>query len=66
MAQHCTTTGKVVVQITKLSLLTIHAIYPFQAHTSDSKLAQTMFLPLAERMTQKYVKDDRIEAEAGM
>ena len=36
-----------------------------QAHFADEKLAQTMFLPLAERMTLKYVTDNKIEAEAG-
>ncbi|XP_064612793.1 N-alpha-acetyltransferase 25, NatB auxiliary subunit-like [Liolophura sinensis] len=36
-----------------------------QAHsTKDKKLSHTMFLPLAERMTQKYVKEEKIEAEA--
>lgn len=30
----------------------------------DEKLAQTMFLPLAERMVEKMVKEDKIEAEA--
>ncbi|XP_024155118.1 N-alpha-acetyltransferase 25, NatB auxiliary subunit [Oryzias melastigma] len=30
----------------------------------DDKLAQTMFLPLAERMVEKMVKEDKIEAEA--
>ncbi|XP_013396790.1 N-alpha-acetyltransferase 25, NatB auxiliary subunit-like [Lingula anatina] len=34
-----------------------------QAHETEN-LAKTMFLPLAERMAQKYVKDDKIEAEA--
>ncbi|KAL5017135.1 hypothetical protein ScPMuIL_006724 [Solemya velum] len=36
-----------------------------QAHScQDKKLAKTMFLPLAERMTQKYFKEEKIEAEA--
>ncbi|XP_050408491.1 N-alpha-acetyltransferase 25, NatB auxiliary subunit [Patella vulgata] len=36
-----------------------------QAHTSpDKKLSEKMYLPLAERMTEKYIKDDNIEAEA--
>lgn len=30
----------------------------------DEKLAQTMFLPLAERMVEKMVKEEKIEAEA--
>uniref|UniRef100_A0A8C7F155 N-alpha-acetyltransferase 25, NatB auxiliary subunit n=1 Tax=Oncorhynchus kisutch TaxID=8019 RepID=A0A8C7F155_ONCKI len=30
----------------------------------DDKLAQTMFLPLAERMVEKMVKEGKIEAEA--
>nr|XP_005996448.1 PREDICTED: N-alpha-acetyltransferase 25, NatB auxiliary subunit isoform X2 [Latimeria chalumnae] len=30
----------------------------------DEKLSQTMFLPLAERMVEKMVKEDKIEAEA--
>ncbi|XP_069475602.1 N-alpha-acetyltransferase 25, NatB auxiliary subunit [Ambystoma mexicanum] len=30
----------------------------------DEKLSKTMFLPLAERMVEKMVKDDKIEAEA--
>lgn len=37
-----------------------------QAHTAqDPKLAKGMYLPLAERMTLKYIKEDKIEAEAG-
>ncbi|XP_076434680.1 N-alpha-acetyltransferase 25, NatB auxiliary subunit-like isoform X2 [Babylonia areolata] len=36
-----------------------------QAHSSpDPKLAKTMYLPLAERMTKKYVDEDKIDAEA--
>lgn len=35
-----------------------------QAH-SDSKLAKTMYLPLAERMTKKYIEEGKIDAEAG-
>ncbi|XP_052801736.1 N-alpha-acetyltransferase 25, NatB auxiliary subunit-like [Mya arenaria] len=35
-----------------------------QAHSSPHDLAQKMFLPLAERMTKKFVEDDKIEAEA--
>ncbi|PVD31460.1 hypothetical protein C0Q70_06872 [Pomacea canaliculata] len=34
-----------------------------QAH-SDSKLAKTMYLPLAERMTKKYIEEGKIDAEA--
>ncbi|KAJ1093026.1 hypothetical protein NDU88_006135 [Pleurodeles waltl] len=30
----------------------------------DEKLSKTMFLPLAERMVEKMVRDDKIEAEA--
>ncbi|XP_040202157.1 N-alpha-acetyltransferase 25, NatB auxiliary subunit [Rana temporaria] len=30
----------------------------------DKKLSKTMFLPLAERMVEKMVKEDKIEAEA--
>ncbi|KAL4617229.1 N-alpha-acetyltransferase 25, NatB auxiliary subunit isoform X1 [Arapaima gigas] len=30
----------------------------------DKKLSQTMFLPLAERMVEKMVKEEKIEAEA--
>ena len=38
----------------------------FQAHKCpDKALAQKMFLPLAERMTKKFVEDGKIEAEAG-
>ena len=38
----------------------------FQAHNcADQNLARKMFLPLAERMTKKYVEDKKIEAEAG-
>lgn len=38
----------------------------FQAHNcTDKALAQKMFLPLAERMTKKFVEDGKIEAEAG-
>ena len=37
-----------------------------QAHSSpDPRLAKTMYLPLAERMTKKYVDEDKIDAEAG-
>ena len=37
-----------------------------QALTSeDEKLAKTMFLPLAERMVEKFIKDNTIDAEAG-
>ena len=35
-----------------------------QAH-KDPNMGKKMFLPLAEKMTQKYIKDDKIEAEAG-
>ncbi|KAK7088103.1 N-alpha-acetyltransferase 25, NatB auxiliary subunit-like [Littorina saxatilis] len=36
-----------------------------QAHSSpDPKLAKTMYLPLAERMTKKYVDEGKIDAEA--
>lgn len=35
-----------------------------QAQTADKSLAKGMFLPLAERMTEKYAKEDKIEAEA--
>lgn len=30
----------------------------------DEKLSHTMFLPLAERMVEKMVKEEKIEAEA--
>lgn len=37
----------------------------FQAISAqDEKLSQTMFLPLAERMVEKMVKEEKIEAEA--
>lgn len=37
-----------------------------QAYTSgDQNLASNMFLPLAERMSKKYVDEGKIEAEAG-
>lgn len=39
--------------------------YVVKAHGAEDKLAKTMFLPLAEKMTLKYVDDDKIEAEAG-
>ena len=35
-----------------------------QAHTGDPKLAKAMFLPLAEKMADKYAKSGKIEAEA--
>ncbi len=39
--------------------------YVFQAISAqDEKLSQTMFLPLAERMVEKMVKEEKIEAEA--
>ncbi|GFR60420.1 N-alpha-acetyltransferase 25, NatB auxiliary subunit-like [Elysia marginata] len=34
-----------------------------QAH-ADEKLGRTMYLPLAERMTKKYIQEEKIEAEA--
>ncbi|CAL1537069.1 unnamed protein product [Lymnaea stagnalis] len=34
-----------------------------QGH-NDKKLGQTTFLPLAEKMTKKYIQEDKIEAEA--
>lgn len=40
-------------------------IFNVQAISADDeKLAQTMFLPLAERMVEKMVKEEKIEAEA--
>lgn len=37
----------------------------FQAISAqDEKLSHTMFLPLAERMVEKMVKEEKIEAEA--
>ncbi|KAK2156402.1 hypothetical protein LSH36_214g03025 [Paralvinella palmiformis] len=36
----------------------------FMQAISDEKLGPTMLLPLAERMTQKYVDDNKIDAEA--
>ncbi|XP_014770080.1 N-alpha-acetyltransferase 25, NatB auxiliary subunit [Octopus bimaculoides] len=36
-----------------------------QAHTAeDRQQAKSLYLPLAERMTLKYIKEDKIEAEA--
>ncbi|XP_076363781.1 phagocyte signaling impaired isoform X2 [Tachypleus tridentatus] len=35
-----------------------------QACSSNENLAKTMYLPLAERMTKKFVQEDKIEAEA--
>ncbi|KAG8201857.1 hypothetical protein JTE90_027337 [Oedothorax gibbosus] len=35
-----------------------------QATNADKKLAKTMLLPLAERMTEKFVKENKLEAEA--
>lgn len=35
-----------------------------QANVADEKLAKQMLLPLAERMTEKFVTENRIEAEA--
>ena len=38
-----------------------------QAHESpDSKIVQVMYLPLAERLMEKYVEEKKVEAEAGM
>ena len=40
---------------------------PSQAHESpDSKIVQVMYLPLAERLMEKYVEEKKVEAEAGM
>lgn len=39
--------------------------FHFQANSADEKLAKQMLLPLAERMTEKFITDNRIEAEAG-
>uniref|UniRef100_A0A8C1M0P5 N(alpha)-acetyltransferase 25, NatB auxiliary subunit n=1 Tax=Cyprinus carpio TaxID=7962 RepID=A0A8C1M0P5_CYPCA len=36
----------------------------FAISAQDEKLSQTMFLPLAERMVEKMVKEEKIEAEA--
>lgn len=39
--------------------------FAFQAISAqDEKLSHTMFLPLAERMVEKMVKEEKIEAEA--
>lgn len=35
-----------------------------QAHSTSKDIAQKMLLPLAERMTEKFVKSEKIEAEA--
>lgn len=35
-----------------------------QAHSATKDIAQKMLLPLAERMTEKFVKSEKIEAEA--
>ncbi|GIX89099.1 n-alpha-acetyltransferase 25, NatB auxiliary subunit [Caerostris extrusa] len=35
-----------------------------QADVADEKLAKSMLLPLAERMTEKFVNDGKLEAEA--
>lgn len=40
-------------------------LHYMQANVADEKLAKQMLLPLAERMTEKFVTDNRIEAEAG-
>lgn len=48
------------VSFSKISLMSL-----FQAISAhDEKLSQTMFLPLAERMVEKMVKEEKIEAEA--
>ena len=31
--------------------------------SADKKLSNTMFLPLAERMTKKYIDDGKVSAE---
>ena len=41
-------------------------LYFIMQAVSDEKLGPTMLLPLAERMTQKYVDENKIDAEAGM
>lgn len=41
------------------------SVLVFQAISAqDEKLSHTMFLPLAERMVEKMVKEEKIEAEA--
>ncbi len=41
-------------------------IFPFKALGSeDEKAVKSMLLPLAERMVTKYIKEGKIEAEAG-
>ena len=41
-------------------------VISLQAHNcTDSNLSKKMFLPLAEKMTKKYVDEGKIEAEAG-
>lgn len=53
----------------------IHCLAPYKAQllcvllfqsisAQDENLSKTMFLPLAERMVEKMVKEDKIEAEA--
>lgn len=37
---------------------------PQSISAQDENLSKTMFLPLAERMVEKMVKEDKIEAEA--
>lgn len=47
-----------------ISLMIISRFFVQAISAQDEKLAQTMFLPLAERMVEKMVKEDKIEAEA--
>ena len=39
----------------------------FQAHkTNDGSLASTMFLPLAEKLMEKYVAEKKLDVEEGL
>lgn len=48
----------------KLMSSYINFSLPQSISAQDENLSKTMFLPLAERMVEKMVKEDKIEAEA--
>lgn len=54
----------ILLYVTSLCLIPNIILYLQSISAQDEKLSKTMFLPLAERMVEKMVKEDKIEAEA--
>jgi len=57
--------GNVLAPKRNLFLPVLRRLAPLQAQNADKKLAQTMYLPLAEKMIEKHIEKGKIEAEAG-